>query len=107
MFGKNSPENKLNPLRNHFETDYRILTGEIVVERLNVDDLVEIIEYGWDRNDLQRMLDAKDYESIGYLAAWIRECGSVDHGLIVEDDPYVYPLDKDGNYVEEAFGRCC
>lgn len=53
MFAKNVPENKLNDLRNDFETDYRILTGE------------------------------------------------------VKDDPYVYPLDEDGNYVEGAFGRCC
>lgn len=106
MFSMNLPENKLNDLRNNFETDYRILTGEVVVERLNVDDLVEIIEYGWDRNDLQRMLDSRDYKAIGCLAAWIRECGCSAHGLIVEDDPYVYPLDEDGNYTEDAFGRC-
>lgn len=39
------------------ETDYKILVGEIVIERLNVDDLYEILRYGWDRNDLQKMLD--------------------------------------------------
>ena len=107
MFSMNLPENKINTLENRFETDYRVLTGEISIERLNIDDIIEIIEYGWDRNDLQRMLDTSDYQAIGYLAAWIRECGSVDHGLIVEDDPYMYPLDEDGNYAEDAFGRCC
>lgn len=65
----NLPKNKINLLRNDFETDYRILTGEIAVERLNVDDLVEIIQYGWDGNDLQRMLDTKNYQAIGCLAA--------------------------------------
>ena len=75
MFSMNLPENKINLLRNDFETDYRILTEEIAVERLNVDDLVEIIQYGWDRNDLQRMLDTKNYQAIECLAAWIRECG--------------------------------
>ena len=34
MFSMNLPENKINLLRNDFETDYRILTGEIAVERL-------------------------------------------------------------------------
>ena len=106
MFVREYQENKINSLRNNFETDYRILTGEVPIEKLNVDDLVEIIRYGWDRNDLQRMLDSHDYRGVGVLAAWIRECGSSDHGMMVEDDPYVYPLDEDGNYVEGAFGRC-
>jgi len=107
MFGKNVPGKQINSLENSFETDYKVLTGEVRIERLNVDDLIEIIEYGWDRNDLQRMLDACDYQGIGYLAAWIRECGNTGHGIVVEDDPYVYPLDEDGNYTEDAFGRCC
>ncbi len=34
MFSMNLPENKINLLKNDFETDYRILTGEIAVERL-------------------------------------------------------------------------
>lgn len=106
MFSKNVPETKLNLLRNDFETDYRILTGDVIVERLYIDDLVEIIEYGWDRNDLQRLLNAQDYAGIGFLAAWIRECGNSDHGLIVDDEPYIYPLDEDGNYTEAALGRC-
>ncbi len=106
MFCKMELENKINSLRNDLETDYKILVGEIVIERLNVDDLYEILRYGWDRNDLQKMLDEEDYAGIGILAAWIRECGSGCHGFMVEDDPYVYPLDEDGNYVEGAFGRC-
>ena len=107
MFAKNVPENKINDLRNSFETDYKILTGEVNVEKLRLEDILEIVEYGWDRNDLRRMLDAQDYQSIGCLAAWIRECGGCDHGYMVEDDPYVYLLDEDGNYIEGAFGRCC
>ena len=97
MFSKNLPENKKNDLRNYLETDYKILTGEVNVEKLRLEDILEIVEYGWDRNDLQRMLDAQDYRSIGCLAAWIRECGECDHGYMVED----------GNYIEGAFGRCC
>ena len=108
MFVKEYQENKINSLRNNFETDYRILTGEVLIERLNVDDLVEIIEYGWDRWDLQRMLDERDYQGIAFLAAWIRECGNGHLGFMVEDDePYVYPLDEDGNYTEEGLARCC
>lgn len=106
MFCKMELENKINSLRNDLETDYKILVGEIVIERLNVDDLYEILRYGWDRNDLQKMLDEEDYAGIGILAAWIRECGNGCHGFMVEDDPYVYPLDEDGNYVEGSFGRC-
>jgi len=107
MFAKNVPENKINDLRNSFETDYKILTGEVNVEKLRLEDILEIVEYGWDRHDLQRMIDSHDYQGIGYLVAWIRECGNGDHGFMVEDDPHVYPLDEDGNYVEGAFGRCC
>ena len=107
MFAKNVPQNKINDLRNSFETNYRILIGEIVIEKLNVEDLYEILQYGWDHNDLQKMLDEQDYANIAILAAWIRECGNSDHGFMVEDDPYIYPLDEDGNYTEEAFGRCC
>ena len=77
------------------------------VEKLRLEDILEIVEYGWDRNDLQRMIDAHDYQGIGCLAAWIRECGESDHGYMVEDDPYVCPLDEDGNYVKGAFRRCC
>ena len=107
MFAKNVPENKINDLRNSFETDYKILIGEANVEKLRLEDILEIVEYGWDRNDLQRMMDSHDYQGIGCLAAWIRECGSAAHGMIVEDDPYFYPLDEDGNYIKGAFGRCC
>ena len=107
MFGKELPRNKINDLGNDFETDYRVLKGEVNVERLLVEDIYEIIQYGWDRNDLQRMLDSYDYRGVGVLAAWIRECGSCDHGMMVEDDPYFYPLDEEGNYLDGAFGRCC
>ena len=107
MFVKEYQENKINSLRNDLETDYRVLKGEVNVERLLVEDIYEIIQYGWDRNDLQRMLDQFDYEGIGCLAAWIRECGHSAHGMMIEDDPYCYPLDDDGNYKDGAFGRCC
>jgi len=107
MFKKNISENKINPLRNDLETDYKILIGEIVIEKLNVEDLYEIVRYGWDRNDLQKMLDEEDYAGIGIVAAWIRKCGNGCHGFMVKDDPYVYPLDEDGNYTEDALGRCC
>ena len=107
MFVREYQENKINSLRNDLETDYRILIGEIVIEKLNVEDLYEIIRYGWDRDDLQKMLDEQDYAGIGIVAAWIRECGSCDHGMMVEDDPYFYPLDEEGNYLDGAFGRCC
>lgn len=105
--GKNIPGNKRNSLGNTFGNDLRILRGEVIVDRLRLDDIIGIIQYGWDRNDLQRMLDAHDYQGIGCLAAWIRECGSTSHGMMVDDDPYFYPLDEDGNYVDGAFGRCC
>ena len=104
---KKDLDNKLNDLGNDFQTDYRILTGEADVENLRLVDIMEIVQYGWDRNDLQRMLDAHDYQGIGCLAAWIRECGNSNHGMMVDDDPYFYPLDEDGNYVDGAFGRCC
>jgi hypothetical protein len=107
MFKKNISENKINPLRNDLETNYKILIGEIVIEKLNVEDLYEIVRYGWDKKDLQKMLDEEDYAGIGIIAAWIRECGNGCHGFMIEDDPYVCPLDEDGNYTEDAFGRCC
>lgn len=40
MFCKGYQENKSNDLRNDLETDYRILTGEIIIEKLNVEDLL-------------------------------------------------------------------
>lgn len=46
MFSMNVPENKLNDLRNDLETDYKILIGEVVIEKLNVEDLYEILHYG-------------------------------------------------------------
>ena len=46
MFSMNLPENKINDLRNDFETDYKILIGEVIIEKLNVEDLYEIIRYG-------------------------------------------------------------
>ena len=46
MFGKNIPENKTNDLRNDLKNNYRILIGEIVIEKLNVEDLYEILHYG-------------------------------------------------------------
>ena len=79
MFSKNVSGNKINDLRN---------------------------DYGWDRNDLQKMLDEQDYASIGIVAAWIRECGNGCHGFMVEDDPYIYPLDDDGNYTESGLAGC-
>ncbi|MBR4203248.1 MAG: hypothetical protein IKQ93_06715 [Candidatus Methanomethylophilaceae archaeon] len=107
MFEKSISGKKSNDFQNGFQNDLRILRGEADVERLCLQDIIEIVEYGWDRNDLQRMLDSQDYRGIGCLAAWIRECGNSAHGMMVEDDPYFYPLDEDGNYVEGAFGRCC
>ena len=106
IYNNKDQENKLNDLRNDLETDYKILIGEIVIEKLNVEDLYEIIHYGWDLKDLQKMLDEQDYAGIGILAAWIRECGSGCHGFMVEDDPYVYPLDEDGNYTESGLAGC-
>ena len=107
MFREREHGNQRNALRNGFGNDLKVLKGEANIERLLLEDILEIVEYGWDRNDLQRMLDAQDYQGIGYLAAWIRECGNSAHGMIVEDDPYWYPLDEDGNYRAGAFGRCC
>ena len=94
--------NKLNPLGNRFTKG----RGAGSAARLNVEDVSEILSYGWDRNDLQRMIDAQDWEGISGLAQWIRTEGTRDHGLVVEDDPYFYPLDEDGNYVPGAMGRC-
>ena len=69
MFSKNVSGNKINDLRNDLETDYRSLIGEVVIDRLYVEDLYEIVRYVWDRNDLQKMLDEQDYASIGIVAA--------------------------------------
>ena len=107
MFKENRPGNKINSLKNNFGNDLKILKGQVDIDRFRVEDILEIVEYGWDRNDLQRMLDSHDYRGVGVLAAWIRECGSCDHGMMVEDDPYFYPLDEEGNYLDGAFGRCC
>lgn len=67
-------------------SDYRILIGEVRVDRLREEDLYEIIDYGWDEHDLRRMLECRDYQAIACLAAWIKECGHGDHGMFVEDD---------------------
>ena len=53
-------------------SDYRILIGEVRVDRLREEDLYEIIDYGWDEHDLRRMLECRDYQAIACLAAWIR-----------------------------------
>jgi len=66
--------------------DYRILKGQEVIDKLYLEDIETILDYGWDRRDLQEMLDARDWESIGYLAAWIRECGNGHTGFMIEDD---------------------
>ncbi|MCL2295750.1 MAG: hypothetical protein FWC29_01535 [Methanomassiliicoccaceae archaeon] len=45
-------------------------------------------------------------DEITRLAAWIREAGELDHGMMIEDDPFAAcELDEDGNYPEptEAF----
>ena len=108
IYEKKDLDNKINSLGNHLSNDFRVLKGEVSIERLLVEDIIEILDYGWDHWDLQRMLDECDYKGIAYLAAWIRECGNGHLGFMIEDDePYVYPLDEDGNYVEGAFGRCC
>jgi len=106
IYEKKDLDNKKNDLQNDLETDYRILKGEVNVERLYLKDIIEIVKYGWDKNDLQRMMDEQNYHEIGHLAAWIRECGEVDHGFMVEDDPYLYPLDEDGNYTEQGLAGC-
>ena len=67
-------------------SDYRILTGETRIDELREEDVYEIIDYGWDERDLQRMLDTGDYQAIAFLAAWIRECGCGDHEMVVEND---------------------
>ncbi len=64
-------------------SDYRILTGEVRVDRLREEDVYEIIRYGWDSEDLGRMLQSGDYQAIAFLAAWIRECGNGDHRMTV------------------------
>jgi len=108
MFKENEHGNQINPLGNDFSNDFKILKGEAELDRLRVEDIVEILDYGWDHWDLQRMLDERDYKGIAFLAAWIRENKNGHIGYMIEDDePYVYPLDEDGNYVEGAFGRCC
>ena len=108
MFLKNENGNQINHLGNGLSNDFKVLKGEAVLDKLRLEDIIEILDYGWDRHDLQSMLDSHDYQGIAVLAAWIRECGNSDHGLFVEDDcPYWYPLDEDGNYIEGAFGRCC
>jgi hypothetical protein len=107
MFKENMSENKINSLRNGLSNDFRPMNGEADLNRLRVEDIVEILDYGWDRWDLQRMLDECDYRGVAFLAAWIRENRNGHTGFMIEDDePYVYPLDEDGNYVEGAFGRC-
>ena len=78
-------------------SDYGILTGVEVIDRLSVDDIVTILDYGWDTQDLKNMLENRDWESIGYLAAWIRECGYGCHGFMVEDD----------QCITGVYGRCC
>ncbi len=94
IYKRRDQENKTNSLRNDLETNYRILTSKVVIKKLNVEDLYEIVRYGWDRRDLQKMLDEQDYAGIGIVAAWIRECDN-ESGFMVEDDSYVYPMDED------------
>lgn len=87
--------------------DYAILTSRVKFTFITSDDLKEIRDYGWNEADLERMFSQSDAaDQITRLAAWIRECGEYDHGVVINDDPYyAYPLDEDGNYKEpqEAF----
>lgn len=77
---------------------HQIAKGVEVIDKLNLADIETILDYGWDRRDLQEMLDSRDWESIGFLAAWIRECGNGHTGFMVEDDPYCNGSE---------YGRCC
>ena len=77
-----------------------VLTSKIRFSYIDEKDLETVQGYGWSEKDIERMVENNEADELTRLAAWIRECGEVDHGLIVEDDPYLgYPLDEDGNYV--------
>lgn len=77
-----------------------ILTSKIAFSYISNDDLSTIRSYGWNELDLEKISMMPDgADDITRLAAWIREAGDQNHGLIIEDDPYIgYHLDEDGNY---------
>ncbi|MDY0236628.1 MAG: hypothetical protein RBR71_11390 [Gudongella sp.] len=99
MIGENDHGNMSNFLGNNFENDMRILTGELKLTKIRQSDIEEILAYGWDRRDVEKMVDENDVDGITGLAAWIREAGNVDHGLIAEDDTFYYPLGDDGCFL--------
>ena len=77
-----------------------ILLAEMKYTYIAKSDVDCIVRYGWSEYDLQMLLETGDADGITRLAAWIRECGEYDHGMVAEDDPCCgYPLDEDGNYV--------
>jgi hypothetical protein len=78
-----------------------VLTSEIRFSYIDERDVETVREYGWSEKDVERMVENNEADELTRLAAWIRECGEVDHGMVIEDDPYFgYPLDEDGNYAE-------
>jgi len=84
-----------------------ILTSEMRFTYIAEEDIEAIRQYGWGEEDLDNIMRSDESaDKITRLAAWIREAGELDHGLIIEDDPYIQcELDEDMNYPEptEAF----
>jgi len=79
-----------------------ILTSEIKFTYVSEEDIETIRQYGWNEIDLDNIIGIDERaDEITRLAAWIREAGELDHGLITEDDPYIIcELDEDNNYPE-------
>lgn len=107
MFGTSSinEEYKEKLFRNKCEInedDYAVLTSDINYSYISTRDITTLKNYGWNEKEIQTMISENDFDSFTRLAAWIRESGEYEHGIIAEDDGpiYKYPLDEDGNYSE-------
>lgn len=83
--------------------DISILTSGIRYTYASERDLRTLREYGWNDEDLEKLVRADERaDDITRLAAWVREAGEIDHGMVIEDDPYIIcALDEDMNYPEK------
>lgn len=79
-----------------------ILTSDIRYTYVRDEDIETLHQYGWGDEEIDRIVREEERaDDITRLAAWIREAGEIDHGFVIEDDPYLAcVLDENNNYPE-------